>query len=297
MKVPKPHILSIHPTMRCDYHCYGCYLKRDEEPSRKEMPPQFFIDLIHTATRIGIKEIAVPANYQYLEPDPKKPSHWDLDANFFYYGVLKEQTKKAGLEFTCTANYDFLTNYMDVMPSPTLLDDVSLMSVSINDYSTSTPEKKKEALNMLYRIKAKVPTVNCNIMISPNMIKLLKEGLMMELLSRIDTVYLLVQKPMIVPMDRVKGWLEGLDGLLDMVDDRILLDSCLKSAFGLTDGICSRHQLIYVNPYGEVKHCSYDGKTMFKLEKAEDLATLYEQKYPQEQLFDCKLLHYAKGEN
>jgi hypothetical protein len=259
------------------------------------MAPQFFVDLIHTAAKLGMKEVAIPANYKYLEPDPKLAAHWDLDHNLVYYAILKTETKKAGLEFTCTANYDFLKNYINTQP--TLLDDVSLMSVSINDYSTSTPEQKQEALEMLTKIKAKVKTVNCNILVTPNMVKLLKAGLMKEILDRVDTVYLLVEKPLVVPMDTIKGWLEGLEEFLDMIDDRILLDSCLKSAFGLTDGICSKHQLIYVNPYGEVKHCSYDGATMFELQKAEDLEVLYNEKYPQKQLFDCHLLHYGKGES
>lgn len=280
--------------MQCDYHCFGCYLKRDEEVGRQEMPPQFFVDLIHIAAKLGMKEIAIPANYKYLEPDPKKPEHWDLDANLVYYFILKEETKKAGLEFTCTVNYDFIMNYIDKQAG--LLDDVALMSVSINDYSTSTPEKKKEALDMLTKIKAKVPKVNCNLLVSPNMVKLLKAGLMKDILDRVDSVYLLVQKPLVVPMDTIKEWLTGLEEFFDMIDDKVILDSCLKSAFGLTDGICSKHQLIYVNPYGEVKHCSYDGATMFRLTKPEDLEVLYNEKYPQQQLFDCKLLHYAKGE-
>jgi hypothetical protein len=288
MKVPKPHILSIHPTMACDHHCFGCYLKRDEEDGRREMPPEFFIDLVKTAAKVGIQEIAVPANYKKLEDN-------EPDMNLTYYSLLKDLATSLNLEFTCTANYDFLTNYIDKYQK--LLDDVSLMSVSINDYSTSTPQQKQEALDMLSRIKRKIPTVNCNLLISPNMVKLLKAGLMKEILDRVDTVYLLVQKPLIVPMDTIKEWLSGLEEFFDMIDDRVILDSCLKSAFGLTDGICSKHQLIYVNPYGDVKHCSYDAKTMFKLEKGGDLAKLYQEHYPQQQLFDCKLLHYAKEGN
>lgn len=295
MIVSKPHILSIHPTMQCDYHCFGCYLKRDEEVSRPSMGPQFFIDLIKTAAKLGMKEIAIPANYKNLKLDPTRPSYLDLDPNLFYYMVLKDETKKAGLEFTCTANYDFIMNYISTIP--TFLDDVSLMSISINDYSTSTPEKKQEAMDILSRIKIKVPKVNCNLLISPNMVKLLRGGLMKDILDRVDTVYLLVQKPLVVSMNIIKEWLTGLEEFFDMIDDRVILDSCLKSAFGLTDGICSKHQLIYVNPYGEVKHCSYDGKTMFSLKKAEDLIELYNDKYPQQQLFDCKLLHYIKEEN
>jgi hypothetical protein len=288
MIVPKPHILSIHPTMQCDYHCFGCYLKRDEEAGRKEKTPEFFVDLLKAASRIGIKEIAIPANYHNTD-------NGKTDLNLIYYSLLKEWAALLKMEFTCTANYDFLKNYIDKYPK--LLYDVALMSVSINDYSTSTPEKKQEALQMLSRIKEKVPTVNCNILVSPNMVKLLKAGLMKEILDRVDTVYLLVQKPLVVPMDTIKEWLSGLEEFFDMIDDRVILDSCLKSAFGLTDGICSKHQLIYVNPYGDVKHCSYDGKTMFKLDKGDDLQTLFSDHYPQRQLFDCRLLHYAKEEN
>jgi hypothetical protein len=230
-----------------------------------------------------------------LEKDPKKFAYNDIDANLFYFMFLKDEAKKFGMEFTCTANYDFITNYINTIPS--LLDDVSLMSVSMNDYSTSTPEKKIEALEIFSKIKAKVANVNCNILVTPNMVKLLKAGLMKEILEKVDTVYLLVEKPLVVPMDTIKEWLEGLEEFFDMIDDRVLLDSCLKSAFGLTDGICSKHQLIYVNPYGEVKHCSYDGKTMFVLEKPEDLEVLYKEHYPQQQLFDCKLLHFSKEAN
>ena len=284
--IPKPHILSIHPTMACDYHCHGCYLKRDEEANREERSPHFFVDLIQEAARLGIKEIAVPANY--VKPDPYK-----IDTNLFYYWLFKELTALLKMEFTCTANYDFLKSHIDV--HGLLLENVSLMSVSINDYSTSTKENKQEALDMLVRIKEKVPTVNCNVLLSPNMVKQLNDGLMDELLKRIDTVYLLVQKPIIVPMDRIKEWISGLEKFLDMIDERIILDSCLKCAFGLTDGICSKHQMIYVNPYGDVKHCSYDGTTMFHLDRPEDFRTLFSEKYPQDRLTDCKLLHYDKG--
>jgi len=148
----------------------------------------------------------------------------------------------------------------------------------------------------LQKIKSKVPTVNCNVLVTPSMVKTLSSGLMKEILDRVDTVYLLVEKPLIVPMDTVKGWLTGLEQFFDMIDDRVILDSCLKSAFGLTDGICSKHQLIYVNPYGDVKKCSYDGATIFTLQTPDDLEILYNEKYPQQQLFDCRLLHYAKEE-
>jgi len=282
--VPKPHILSIHPTMQCDYHCHGCYLKRDEVDDRKERNILFFQELIGVAKRIGMTEVAIPANY----------TEEKIDKNFIFYNFLKLATKLAGMEFTCTANYDFVMRYVDSCSN--LLDDVSLMSVSINDYSTSTPDKKREALQMLQKIKSKVPTVNCNVLVTPSMVKTLSSGLMKEILDRVDTVYLLVEKPLIVPMDTVKGWLTGLEQFFDMIDDRVILDSCLKSAFGLTDGICSKHQLIYVNPYGDVKKCSYDGATIFTLQTPDDLEILYNEKYPQQQLFDCRLLHYAKEE-
>lgn len=293
MIIAKPHILSIHPTMQCDYHCVGCYLKRDEHSGGVEMPPSFFVELVKVAKSIGIKEIAIPANFKKVKNNPLKPADYELDKNIFYYTLLKNAAKEHGLEFTCTANYDFITNYIETIHG--LLDDVSLMSISINDFSTGASNKKQEALNILSKIKSKVPIVNCNIMISPNMVQLLKNGLMKEILERVDTVYLLIQKPMVVSMDTVKEWLSGLEEFFEMLDGRIILDSCLKSAFGLTDGVCSRHQLIYVNPYGEIKNCSYDGNSLFALKQPQDLIELYGNHYPQRQLFNCRLLNYENG--
>ncbi len=91
--IKKPHQLSIHPTMQCDYECFGCYLKKDIDPSKKEKDPQFFLDLIEVAKEIGIAEIAVPGNYVKKSDNfsfEKNPDWSKIDKNVYYFKLLKD---------------------------------------------------------------------------------------------------------------------------------------------------------------------------------------------------------------
>ncbi len=285
----RPHTLSIHPTMQCDYHCVGCYLKKDIDKDAYERKPDFFIELVKVAKEIGMKEVAIPVNFvknngQGILQDPMK--EWEtIDKNLYYYLWIKEACQKNNIDFSITCNYDFFTNYPDIN-----LDGIKLISVSLNDFVTSTPEKKKECLEVMKKLKQKIPVVNCNLLLSDHLVKLLNKDLMEEILSISDTVYLLVSKPIRIPLEKVAKWFSDLAEKFEIGNDRILIDTCVKYAFGLTNGICDKHQMIYVNPYGEVKFCSFDSRNLTILKNPTDLKTLYNKVFPMELVDDCKLM-------
>lgn len=288
----RPSILSIHPTMQCDYHCVGCYLKKDIAEDAVEKTPKFFIDLVKSAKRVGMKEVAIPINYvkaantEFID-DPLMPDKdWNLvDKNIYYYTWLKKACLENGLEFTMTCNYDFFTSYPNVD-----LSGVSLVSVSMNDFVTGTETKRKECLESMRVLKKHIPIVNCNILLSDHMIKLLEEKLVEEILSVSDSVYFIVSKPLRISLREAGEWYSKLAEKFPIDSKRILMDTCIKYAFGLTNGICDKHQMIYVNPYGDIKMCSFDSKNLATLNKPEDFEEIYNKYFPQMYQQKCELM-------
>ena len=275
----RPSILSIHPTMHCDYHCVGCYLKKDIEDNAVEKSPDFFAKLLRTAKKVGMKELAVPMNYSKETGEGK-------DKNIDYYRLFQRVCKEEELDLSMTCNYDFFTSY------PTLdLSGVSLVSISLNDFVTGTPAKRDECLSVIDRLKKeKVPIVNCNVLLSDHMVKLLKEGLAEQVLRHSDSIYLITSKPLRTPLAKAGEWYSQLADVLPLDSERVLMDTCIKYAFGLTGGVCDKHQMIYVNPYGEIKMCSFDSKNLAVLGEAEEFEDVYNSKFPQEYQPKCSLM-------
>jgi hypothetical protein len=122
------------------------------------------------------------------------------------------------------------------------------------------------------------------------MVKLLSEGLAKEILESADSIYLLTSKPLRIPLVKAGEWFNKLSETLEIDGDRILMDTCIKYAFGLTGGVCDRHQMIYVNPYGEVKMCSFDGRNLSLLTKASEFEEVYNKFFPMTYQPSCKLM-------
>jgi len=274
----RPTILSIHPTMHCDYHCVGCYLKKDIEGDAVEKSPEFFADLLRVAKRVGMKELAVPMNFS-------KETGAGKDKNYDYFLLFKEVCKQEGLEFTTTCNFDFFKSYPNLDRT-----GISLVSVSLNDFVTGTKAKQEECMAMMRDLKKTIPIVNCNVLLTDHMVKLLKEGLAEKILDSADSIYLLTSKPLTVPLQKAGEWFSQLADVLPIDSDRVLMDTCIKYSFGLTNGTCDKHLMIYVNPYGEIKRCSFDSKNLIKLKKAEDFAKFYNDTYPMEYQSKCSLM-------
>jgi len=274
----KPKILSIHPTSQCDYACFNCYLKANDSSGRKEKDSAFFEELIRVAKRVGLEEIA--ATFNYVEDA-------SVDKNLKFYNLIRKTTREEGLKLSVTCNYDFISKYKDVAD----FNDLNIVSISLNDFVTSTPEKKKECLEILSFMKSKSVEVNCNILISKNMIKQLNNGLFEEILESSNTIYLLTSKPLYIPISEVYEMIRALDvRIINTLEDKLFIDSCIRREMGLTGGICAKHQFIYVSPYGEIKQCAYDQKDIFILEKPGDLQYAYEKIYPEKPLNTCELL-------
>lgn len=275
----RPSILSIHPTMHCDYHCVGCYLKKDIEEGMVEKSPEFFASLLRVAKKVGMKELAVPMNYSEEIGIGK-------DKNIDYYNLFQRVCKEEGLDLSMTCNYDFFTSYPNLD-----LTGVSLISISLNDFVTGTKDKKNECLSIIDKLKnKKVPIVNCNVLLSDHMVKLLKDGLAEQILKHSDSIYLIASKPLRTQLHKVGEWYSQLADVLPLDSERVLMDTCIKYAFGLTAEVCDKHQMIYVNPYGEIKMCSFDSKNLAVLKKAEDFEGIYNNMFPQEYRFKCSLM-------
>jgi len=264
--------------MQCDYHCVGCYLKKDIGENAVEKDPKFFSDLIAVAKRVGMKEVAVPMNWS-------KETGIGKDKNYEYFLSFSEACKKHGLELTMTCNYDFFTSYPNLD-----LSAVTLISISINDFVTGTPTKRKEAMDVLRSLKGKVGIVNCNVLLSDRMVGLLEKGLTEEILGVADSIYLVTSKPLKDGLQKAGEWMSRLAEGLTLDGERVIMDSCIKYAFGLTDGTCDKHQMIYVNPYGEIKMCSFDSKNLVVLEKAEDFEDVYNNQFPLNFQSKCSLM-------
>jgi len=292
MKINRPYLLSLHPTMQCDYNCFNCYLKKDEDDSI-EKSPEFFLKLIEVAKKVGMTEVAMAVNFVEKKKDFQlldDPSDvWDqVDKNVYYFNWVKNKCKEVGLTFTATVNYDFITNYKGHID----FKDIELMSISINDFVTSTEEKKNEAIRTMKELKEHIPNINCNILLSPNMVKQLNAGLDQEILEVADTIYLLFSEPLYIPLEKAYEQIRNLKStVLTMIDDRVLLDTCIKREMGMTGGICAKHEQIFVNPYGEIKKCSFDTRDLFKLKKPEDLEHVYANLYPPAPLETCDLIN------
>jgi hypothetical protein len=166
------------------------------------------------------------------------------------------------------------------------------MSISINDFVTPTIEDKLKAIETMRDVKKIVGEINCNILLSPNMVKLLNEGLAEKILEVANTIFLLASEPLYIPLKNVYDLIGKIDKrLLDQLGNRIHLDSCVRREMGMTGGICSKHEFIYVNPYGEIKQCSYDQRDLFKLDKPSDLEYAYDNLYPRLALATCDLMN------
>ncbi len=275
----RPNILSIHPTMHCDYHCVGCYLKKDIGEETVEKSPEFFTDLLRVAKKVGMNELAVPMNYS-------KETGEEKDKNFLYYNLFKKVCREEKIDFSMTCNYDFFTSYPDLD-----LNDISLISVSINDYVTGTTQKRDECLSIIDKLKNnKVPIVNCNVLLTDHIVKLLKEGLAKQILEHADSIYLIVSKPLRIPLAKAGEWYSQLADILPLDSDKVLMDTCMKYSFGLTGGICDKHLMIYANPYGEIKMCSFDSKNLAVLKEARDFEEVYNKYFPQEYQNSCELM-------
>jgi MoaA/NifB/PqqE/SkfB family radical SAM enzyme len=284
-----PETLSLHPTMQCDYHCVNCYLKKDID-SLEEKSPEFFLKLVEEASKNGIKELMIPVNY--VKPEATYEESLKKDRNLFYYNTLRKKAIECGMTFSMTCNYEFIEFYKKDLD----FDGIRLLSVSMNDFVTSTKDKKNAAIETMKFLKEKgVEHVNCTVLLSKNMAEQLRDGLASEILEVADTIFIISSKPHTVPMNVIYAWLDILkNNVLTMIDKRVLLDSCLKNIIGITNGYCSRHDMIYVNPYGEVKMCSYDKLNLFTLENPEQIGHVIKTFYPQKQVFDCPLLTMGK---
>jgi len=278
----RPHILSIHPTMHCDYNCAGCYLKKDINKNEKERDFGFFAKLVKMSKKVGMKEIAVPMNYSKQSKDE--------DTNWHYYNLFHRVVCfEEKMDFSMTANWEFFHKYWDNIADD--VKDINLISVSMNDFVTSKEEEKKKCLWIMESLKERgVRTVNCNVLLSDRMVKLLKEGLAQEILKVADSIYLLTSKPLRIPLVKSGEWYSQLADILPLDSERVLMDTCIKYSFGLTSDVCDRHKMIYVNPYGEVKMCSFDNRNLVTLKEPEEFEEVYNKYFPMNCQSSCNLM-------
>ena len=274
----RPIILSIHPTMQCDYNCTGCYLKKDiKDAVEKEC--DFFSQLVRVSKKVGIKEIAVSMNY--TDSDKTEDKNWN------YYNLFEKICLEENLKFSITGNYEFFEKYWNDIK----LKNVNLISISINDFVTSNEKKIEKALEIIKNIKKEgIPTVNCNVLLSKKIVDYLLDGLANKILDISDSIYLMTSKPLTIDLKDVGVWYSKLSDKLEIDSKRILIDTCIKYAFGLTDRTCDKHKMIYVNPYGEIKRCSFDTYTLKILENAEQFEEIYEEMFPLSFEKKCSLM-------
>ncbi len=113
---------------------------------------------------------------------------------------------------------------------------------------------------------------------------------MEEILSVSDSLYLLTSKPLRVPLDKVASWFVKLSEKFPIDSQRVLIDTCVKYAFGLTNGVCDKHKMIYVNPYGEIKLCSFDSRNLSVLNNPSDFEKVYNDSFPEFYQSKCSLM-------
>ena len=293
--VVRPHILSLHPTMQCDYGCNNCYLKKDIDSNTQEKPPTFFMELLNQAKLAGIQEIALPINYvnykkrnTSVQLDSFNEHDWaNCDKNLHYFKWVANFCLKESIRLTATCNYDFFEHYSQLELKP-----LELVSISINDFVTPTDEKISKALNIMSDLKSSVQTVNCNILLSDRMVRLLKNGLSEKILSVADSMYLLASKPLQVSSRVYYGWYTELNDAGILVDsEKIIVDSCMRYSLGLTGTMCDRHKMVYVNPYGEIKMCSFDSRNLAIIDKPQDFKNIFERYFPMQRQKTCNLVN------
>lgn len=277
----KPKILSIHPTVQCDYHCFNCYLKKNNNINLQEKDHNFFEELIRVAKIEGIEEIAATFNYV---------ADSLIDKNLESYKLIKKTTEEIGLKLSITCNYEFIDKYKDIVS----FNNLNIVNISMNDFVTSTSDKKKKCLETMLYMKSKAREVNCNILISLNMVHKLNAGLFEEILETADTIYILASKPLYISLKSLYSILKKLDKrIIDKLEDKVFIDTCIRREMGLTGGMCHRHQFISISPYGEVKNCSYDQKNIYILEKPSDFQYTYRNIYPEKPIEICELVTQA----
>jgi len=290
----RPNILSLHPTMQCDYGCTNCYLKKDIDSNLKEKSPMFFMELLRYVKSSGIQEISIPINYVNYNKNSSSTSldnfdekDWDnCDKNLHYFKWIAGFCSRESLRFTATSNYDFFEQYEDLDVGP-----LDLVSISVNDFVTGNEDRISKAINVMKALKSKVRIVNCNILLSERMVSLLKHGLAKKILETADSLYLLASKPIQISIAKYYEWCTELNEAGVMVDSqRIILDSCIKYSAGLTGGLCDRHKMIYVSPYGEIKMCSFDKKNMAEITNPSDFKDIFEKYFPMTKQDSCTLM-------
>lgn len=275
--IQKPTLLSIYPTAQCEYHCPNCFLQAGKDNTKQEREPEFFVELIRVAKKIGMKDVAISANNVFSTGDK----------NAYYFDRLKKETLDCGLDFSMTCNHDFIDRYYNEKD----FNNISLISVSINDFVTSTDEKKQQAIESMRKMKGIAKEINCNILLSDNMVKHLNNGLAEKILEVSNTIYLLSSQPLLVPLQSIYQLIGKIKPeLMKLLEDRIFINSCINREMGLTGGVCSKHDFIHISPYGEIKMCAYDKKNSYTLEKASDLEYIYDKGYPLDPLNTCDLL-------
>lgn len=278
--LPRPYILSLHPTMQCDFGCTNCYLKKDEVDIQ-EKEPIFFMKVLESAKKAGIQEVAIPINYV----NPATRSKF-IDKNKLYFHMVGKFCADNSLRFSATANHDFFKYYNDLQ-----FYGLDLVSISMNDFVTATDSRINEALEVMKNLKTKIKTVNCNILLSARMVRLLKDGLADKILNAADSMYLLASKPLKISTREYFKWYMELNDSGFLVDTpKIIIDSCIKYELGLTGGICDRHKMIYLNPYGEIKMCSFDSRNLAVLNNAEDFEEIFMKYFPMPVQKSCQLI-------
>ncbi len=263
MKAKKYSVVSIHYTTECNMNCPFCYKKRSCKADEK--PLDFWYSLVPEIKNVS-NQIALGGGEPFV--------------NIPFIEKFGEVCKKNEVIFNTTSNGRILMELNDD-ELKSVLKDITLISLSFDEYKIQTAEDITNYINLVKRIKENTNCqVGSNLLINQDMFKGSAEGFKtaVEMLFKegVDRIFALCPKNMECP-DILK--FKAVYQYLTIKYEHFYIDDLTKmilseNKYSEWGNKCHKgRDLISINEKGGVSSCSF-AEPFIYLKKAEDLAIL-----------------------
>ena len=147
-------VVSIHYTTECNMNCSFCYKKKS--PKYKEKPLDFWYKLVPEIKKIS-NQIALGGGEPFI--------------NIPFVKKLGRMCKNNDVILNITSNGRLLMNLSD-KELKSALKDITLISLSFDEYKIQTPKHLKDYKNLIKRIKGNTDCqIGSNLLITQKIIK------------------------------------------------------------------------------------------------------------------------------
>lgn len=211
----------------------------------------FFTGILEQAAVAGLSQVAMSIN-KFIRRD---------DKNFLALTVLGPRATGLRMRLSVTTNYENVLRW-----GAAAYQHCALVSLSYDEFKFPTQVIPEDFLRAVRFLKAEIPLVNVNVLLTKRIMQELKTGSLRKLLDYADSLYLLMPKGHPADFSH-REFAEFLGWLLPLLDDyslfqRVSLDNCLRPFIPVLAPVyphCERgHQIVAVGPGGELAYSVYD---------------------------------------